>query len=78
MMGFALFATSSRENKTVDTSDLQNNITRYLTSDVDREFWERATPDERERFVVILKADGLGEAVKQVKKCAALEAQSKD
>lgn len=62
----------------MDTSDLQNNITRCLTSDVDREFWKRATPDERERFVVILKADGLGEAVKQVKKCAAQEAKAED
>ena len=59
-------------------SELQNNISKNLTAEADREFWDGSTPDERERFVAILKADGLGEAVKQVKKCAARDAKSED
>jgi hypothetical protein len=58
------------------TSDLQENISKNLTAEVDREFWAGATPDEREHYVAILKADGLGEAIKQVKKRAADEAKT--
>ena len=57
-------------------SELHDNISKSLRTEAERQFWVRATPDERDRFVAILKADGLGEAVKQVKECARVQAKS--
>jgi hypothetical protein len=54
--------------------ELQGNIVRSLRTDEERKFWDEATPEERERFVAILKADGLGEAMREVKKCASAQA----
>jgi hypothetical protein len=56
--------------------ELEENISRCMRTDAERTFWDGATQEERDRFVSILKADGLGEAVKQVKKCASVQAES--
>jgi hypothetical protein len=57
-------------------SELHENIARCLRTDAEREFWVGSTPAEQDRYVAILKADGLGEAVKEVKKAIAAEAKA--
>jgi len=60
------------------SAELQGNIVRSLRTDEERKFWDEATPEERERLVTILKADGLGEAMREVKKCVSAQAAAED
>jgi hypothetical protein len=60
------------------SAELRGNIIRSLRTDEERKFWDEASEEDRERFVTILKADGLGEAMRELKKCVSAQAAAED